>query len=237
MKFYPAIIFIVSFFIFSQGCQKQGRNVSVETSGKASYYGDEFHGDTTASGEIYDQNEFSAAHLKLPFGTLVLVVNEKNKKQVVVNINDRGPYNKKRIIDLSVASAMKIGMYEGGIAPVKILPLNFLERTKLADSLMKDGEVRDCFGNKKKISPMNIRLWQTDNIRHAFYMASVIAIDNGLDSVYVKAAGRGRSRVYRIIVSGIHKRREGIKLFNNLRNEGFLYAQPSFSLSEETKNM
>src|SRR6266481_6414495 len=115
MKFYPAIFFL---FFFSPACKRHGKNSAGETSGKASYYGEEFHGDTTASGEIYDQNEFSAAHLSLPFGTLVLVVNEKNKKQVVVTINDRGPYNKKRIIDLSVAAAMKIGMYEGGIAPV-----------------------------------------------------------------------------------------------------------------------
>jgi rare lipoprotein A len=231
------VLFFISVFILLASCQKRNKNSPAETSGKASYYGDEFHGDTTASGEIYDQNEFSAAHLKLPFGTLVLVVNEKTRKQVVVNINDRGPYNKKRIIDLSVASAMKIGMYEGGIAPVKILPLNFLERTTLADSLMIDEEVRDCFGNRKKISPMNIRLWQTDNIRHAFYLASTVVIDDGIDSVYVKSVGKGRNRNYRLIISAIHNRGVGIKIFNKIRNEGFLYAQPSFSLSEEIKRM
>jgi rare lipoprotein A len=234
MKFYPKIFFFFTVIIFAS-CVEKKTKPSVETSGKASYYGDEFHGDTTASGEIYDQNEFSAAHRKLPFGTRVLVVNEKTKKQVVVNINDRGPYYKKRIIDLSVASAMRIGMYEGGIAPVKVIPLNFLERTLLADSLMKDGEVRDCFGKKKKISPMNIRLWQTDNIMHAFYLASTVVLDDGIDSVYVKATGSGRNRTYRLIVGGIHKKKQGIKLFNKLRKEGFLYAQPSFSLAEETK--
>ncbi|HLG33954.1 MAG TPA: septal ring lytic transglycosylase RlpA family protein [Bacteroidia bacterium] len=232
MRFLSAILFFIFLILFFFSCKQQRKNSYAETSGKASYYGGEFHGDTTASGDIYDQNEFSAAHLKLPFGTLVLVVNEKNKKQVVVNINDRGPYNKKRIIDLSVASAMKIGMHEAGIARVKILPLNFLKRTILADSLMKDGEVRDCFGNKKKLSPMNIRLWQTDNISHAFYLASTIVLDDGIDSVYVKAAGNGRSRRYRLIIGGIHKGNEGVNLFNKLRNEGFLYAQPSFSLAD-----
>ena len=234
-RYFLTLFYFILLFIFLTACRQHGKNPAAGTSGKASYYGEEFQGDITASGEIYDQNEFSAAHLSLPFGTLVLVVNEKNKKQVVVNINDRGPYNKKRIIDLSAASAMRIGMYEGGIAPVKILPLNFLEKTFLADSLMSDGAVRDCFGNKKKISAMNIRLWQTDNIRHAFYMASTVVLDEGIDSVYVKAAGAGRGRTYRLIVGAIHKRREGIKLFDKLRNDGFLYAQPSFSLSDEKK--
>jgi len=235
MKFFSVILFFIILILFFFGCKQQRKNSSAETSGKASYYGDEFHGDTTASGDIYDQNEFSAAHLKLPFGTLVLVVNEKTQKQVVVNINDRGPYNKKRIIDLSVAAAMKIGMHEAGIARVKILPLNFLEQTILADSLLKDGEVRDCFGNKKKISPMNICLWQTDNIHHAFYLASTIVLDDGIDSIYVKASGSGRYRNYRLVVSAIHKRKEGLKIFNKLRNNGFIYAQPSFSLSDEIK--
>lgn len=232
MKFYTTIFLFFFLILFSMSCKQQGKYVEVGTSGKASYYGDEFHGDTTASGEIYDQNEFSAAHRKLPFGTLVLVVNEKNKKQVVVNINDRGPYHKKRIIDLSVAAAMKIGMYEGGIARVKMLPLSFLNRTILADSLMKDGDVRDCFGNKKKISPMNIRLCQEDDIKHAFYLASTIVLDDGIDSVYVKAAGNGRNRRYRLLVSALHNRREAQKLFMKLRNEGFAYAVPSFSLAE-----
>src|SRR5436190_7765725 len=131
MKFYHRVI-LFSSILFLVACAERRANVPVELlSGKASYYGDEFHGDTTASGDIYDQNEFTAAHRTLPFGTLVLVVNEKNKKEVVVSINDRGPFHKKRIIDLSVASAMKIGMYENGIASVKILPMHVLEQTIL----------------------------------------------------------------------------------------------------------
>src|SRR5436853_4897537 len=122
MKLYSrTLIFLL--IIFFTGCA--GRKTSVPAdllSGKASYYGNEFHGDTTASGDIYDQNEFTAAHRTLPFGTLVLVVNERNQKQIVVSINDRGPYAKKRVIDLSIASAMKIDMYEKGIDPVKIFP-------------------------------------------------------------------------------------------------------------------
>jgi rare lipoprotein A len=229
MRFYFHILFF-SLIVFFIGCTERKRNALTEQSGKASYYGDEFHGDTTASGDIYDQNEFTAAHRTLPFGTSVLVVNEKNKKQIVVSINDRGPYRKNRIIDLSVAAAMKIGMYEGGIAPVKVLPMHILEETTLDDSLMKDGDIRDCFGNKKKLSGYCIRLCQAENIRHAFYLASAIILDDGIDSVYIKAVGKGRNRQYQLLVSAIRKKKDALKLFNTLRSEGFIYARPLFAI-------
>ena len=217
--------------IFFTGCAGRKTNVPADLlSGKASYYGNEFHGDTTASGDIYDQNEFTAAHRKLPFGTLVLVVNQRNKKQIVVSINDRGPYAKKRVIDLSMASAMKIDMYEKGIDAVKIFPLHVLEQTILADSLMKDGDIRDCFGNVKKLSGYSMRLCQADNIRHAFYLASILVLDDGMDSVYVRAAGKGKSRKYQLLVSAVKKKKDAIKLFNGFRSEGFVYAQPLFTL-------
>jgi len=69
--------------------------------GKASYYADKFHGKPTASGELYDRNKLTAAHKTLPFGTLCRVTNTTNKKNVTVRINDRGPFIKGRIIDLS----------------------------------------------------------------------------------------------------------------------------------------
>ena len=230
MKFYHRVI-LFSSILFLVACAERRANVPVELlSGKASYYGDEFHGDTTASGDIYDQNEFTAAHRTLPFGTLVLVVNEKNKKEVVVSINDRGPFHKKRIIDLSVASAMKIGMYENGIASVKILPMHILKQNILADSLMKDGDISDCFGNEKKLSGYSIRLCQANNIRHAFYLESTLVLDDGIDSVYVKAAGKGKSRKYQLLVSAVHKKKDALKLFDAFRREGFIYAKPLFTI-------
>lgn len=88
--------------------------------GAASYYGREFHGGATASGEKFDMNALTAAHKTLPFGTRVRVTNLANKKSVVVRINDRGPFVKGRIIDLSYAAAKKIGMVEAGVVRVEI---------------------------------------------------------------------------------------------------------------------
>jgi rare lipoprotein A len=76
--------------------------------GTASYYGKRFHNRRTASGEIYDMNEYSAAHKKLPFGTILKVTNKLNGKSTFVRINDRGPYVRNRIIDLSYKSAKAI---------------------------------------------------------------------------------------------------------------------------------
>lgn len=80
-----------------------------EISGTASYYAKRFHNRTTANGEKFDMNEFSAAHRNLPFGTILRVTNLKNNKSTLVRINDRGPYAGKRILDLSRRSAKAIG--------------------------------------------------------------------------------------------------------------------------------
>ena len=98
---------------------------SVEEGG-ASYYAHKFHGRQTASGEIYDENAMTAAHKTLAFGTTVRVTNLSNGKDVVVRINDRGPFVEGRIIDLSYKAAGKLDMISAGVirARVEILRTN-----------------------------------------------------------------------------------------------------------------
>jgi len=86
--------------------------------GIASWYGPGFQGNRTANGEIYDMNGISAAHKSLPFGTIVRVVDLDTGRSVVVRINDRGPFIKGRIIDLSKGAAEKLGIVDKGIARV-----------------------------------------------------------------------------------------------------------------------
>lgn len=88
--------------------------------GLASWYGPKFHGKTTSSEEIYNMYDMTAAHRSLPFGTMVMVTNLTNGKSVIVRINDRGPFIRERIIDLSYAAARMVGMVGEGVAPVKI---------------------------------------------------------------------------------------------------------------------
>jgi len=86
----------------------------------ASYYADEFHGRTTANGEWFDMHDLTAAHQTLPFNTRVRVINLSNGLEVYVRINDRGPFKKNRIIDLSYAAAEKIGLIGPGTAKVEL---------------------------------------------------------------------------------------------------------------------
>ncbi len=86
--------------------------------GKASWYGPGFHGRRTANGERFNQNDLTAAHRSLPFGTQVKVTNLRNGRSVVVRVNDRGPFSRGRIIDLSKAAARIIGVFQSGTAPV-----------------------------------------------------------------------------------------------------------------------
>lgn len=88
--------------------------------GIASFYGKRFHGRQTANGERYDMGELTAAHKTLPFGSRVRVINKANGREVVVRINDRGPFVRGRHIDLSRAAAEEIGMISSGHASVRM---------------------------------------------------------------------------------------------------------------------
>jgi rare lipoprotein A len=94
--------------------------------GVATWYGERFNGLHTASGDLFDMNQLTAAHRKLPLGTLVRVVNLSNGRAVLVRINDRGPVVRNSMIDLSMAAASQLGMRDAGRAPVRLdlLPTN-----------------------------------------------------------------------------------------------------------------
>jgi len=94
--------------------------ISPDIIGFASYYQDAFHGLQTASGERYDMNRLTAAHRDYPFGTRLRVTNLRNGKQVVVRVNDRGPENPERLIDLSSKAAQRIGLRDVGVTQVKL---------------------------------------------------------------------------------------------------------------------
>ena len=93
---------------------------SIQLEGIASYYAEDFHGRLTANGEVYDMHGITAAHKTLPFHSILRVNNLKNGKSVVVRINDRGPFVKGRIIDLSLGAAKKVDLVKDGTAPVRL---------------------------------------------------------------------------------------------------------------------
>ena len=95
--------------------------------GIASWYGEDFHGRPTSSGEIYNMFDLTAAHKLMPLGTVAKITNLENDQSVVVKINDRGPFIEGRIIDLSYSAAREIGMAEKGLSRVEIKVLKWGE--------------------------------------------------------------------------------------------------------------
>jgi rare lipoprotein A len=126
------VVFAVAFFwgvwtaIGAQGPSETGL---------ASWYGAPYHGQRSASGEIYDQEKLTAAHRMLPFGTRVRVRRLDRDSSVVVRINDRGPFLKSRIIDVSHAAAVQLEMTDGGVAPV-ILELVDMSQVAARNTLL-----------------------------------------------------------------------------------------------------
>jgi len=127
-KFRTRAPYVVLLFLFVIGCSEPPANVRVpplpegrvSQVGIASWYGPGFHGKSTASGDVYDQNELTAAHQTLPLGTRVMVTNMENGSSTEVTITDRGPFAKGRIIDLSYAAAQALDMTGPGTALVRI---------------------------------------------------------------------------------------------------------------------
>ena len=118
----PLLLILSLFFYHNQNTSVQYKIIETRTEGLASYYADKFHGRTTANGESFNNYDLTAAHKSIPFNTYVNVVNRDNGRNVIVRINDRGPYAKDRIIDLSKAAALHLDAFFKGIIPVKIIP-------------------------------------------------------------------------------------------------------------------
>lgn len=123
--------------------------------GMASWYGPDFHGQTTSSKEVYDMYDLTAAHRSLPFGTYVMVTNMRNGKSVTVRINDRGPFIKGRIIDLSYAAAKALDMLGPGVVPVTI---EILEEYSPKRSSQKFSVQAGAFVQKKNASGLKDKL-------------------------------------------------------------------------------
>jgi rare lipoprotein A len=133
----------------------------VTQTGIASWYGPGFHGQTTASGTIYDQNELTAAHQTLPMGTRVMVTNLSNHRAIEVLVNDRGPFAGGRIIDLSHAAAHAIDMIGPGTAPVRIEVLEAPYRIQTIRSALDYTVQLGSFSQLNNAQQLHKRLQQT----------------------------------------------------------------------------
>jgi rare lipoprotein A len=124
--------------------------------GIASWYGDQFHGRPTSSGELYDMNDLTAAHRTLPMPSFIKVTNLDNDKSVVLRVNDRGPYHSNRIIDVSRKGAEALGFIGRGTAKVRlerVFPTETAEQRRVLSALATPGVNRDGVPEKMPALP------------------------------------------------------------------------------------
>jgi len=155
-------------------------NVGETFRGISSWYGPNFHGKLTANGEIYNMYDYTAANKIMPLGTIIRVTNLNNNKSVVVRVNDRGPFVKERILDLSYAAGKKIGIDKTGTAPVEIVVLStpnykkYLNLTKKnKQTFQKNGKIKIQIGAFKNISGAKIFKQEFSNFNKKTFIKKV----------------------------------------------------------------
>ncbi len=156
--------------------------------GNASWYGKDFHGRKTANGEIYDMYKLSAAHKTLPLGTRVRVTNRNNGRSVTVRINDRGPFVRGRIIDLSYGAARTIGMVDVGVVPVRV------EVLSLGDNHYYKRGVQTA------PSPLRFTVQVGSFLREENALALKRSLDSRFKNVHIRRWDDGRRVYYRVRV-------------------------------------
>ena len=184
--------------------------------GKASWYGRKFHGRPTASGEIYNMHKKSAAHKTLPLGTYVKILSLSNNKYTIVRINDRGPFTKGRIIDLSYAAAKEVGLVGPGVADVKIVALGReVERLKSEKGSKTLLELKDL-----KKGEFTIQIGAFQNQANAFELADRLRVifDYVNIALYVN---EDKNTFYRVHVSKSETLIQAGIIEKKLENMGF----------------
>ncbi len=189
--------------------------------GEASYYAQMLIGRRTANGEILGEYDFTAAHRTLPFGTLLRITNVKNGKSTVVRINDRGPYNKTRIIDLNRSAAKCVGMMRSGTAQVRLDSLEEICITPQAEQGYNSGELVDAMGNPGKKNNFSILAWDGLSLQHCLYMTMDLFLRTGFSDLLIQRVGKPGKERYRIYFSNIPDKETAEKLVDKLIDDGF----------------
>lgn len=169
--------------------------------GVASWYGPNFHGKLTANGERYDMYGLTAAHRTLPFNTLLRVENKDNGESVVVRVNDRGPFAKNRIIDLSRKAAETIDMIGNGTAPVRLVLL--------------EGDLENSRTTDLKTATYTVQLGSFESEAGAFELSRKIKGSR------VERIPLNNQTVYRVYYGVYVDKDEAQRNLQDLRNEGF----------------
>jgi len=171
--------------------------------GIASWYGPDFHGKRTSNKEVYNMHSMTAAHRTLPFGTRVKVINLENRREAVVRINDRGPFARKRVIDLSRGAAEKLGIVRTGTARVKLI-------------VLPDREARHATSSRKPTEEtfaVQVAVFEkTDNAE---------LVKNQLENSRIKTYLKEGKETHRVMIGNFPNFEHAVALRDQLRKSGF----------------
>jgi rare lipoprotein A len=188
-------------------------------SGIASWYGRDFHGRSTSSGEIYDMNLLTAAHKNLPLPTWVEVTNLSNGRRVIVKVNDRGPFVEGRVIDLSRRAADELGMIESGTARVQVRALGAPasgppapvvaaaeqpreNRSGGGFAFISTAEAGVVAPDSQPFRPMYVQVGAFADRNNANKLAKQLK-DGGFSGSFVLTTGEGRERIHRVRIGPV----------------------------------
>jgi rare lipoprotein A len=180
----------------------QSSNVS--QTGLASWYGPRFHGKRTANGEVYNQHALTAAHKTLPLGSRAVVTNLNTGQSIEVRINDRGPFIKGRVIDLSQAAARLVGVLGPGVAPVKVEVLS-PEGRQIAQDV---------------IPPSAYAVLLASSTDEAEAIAVMNEVSQHYDDVYLSPLSSGELRYYQVRLGPFHSRDEAARRAREVTRTG-----------------
>ena len=182
-------------------------HVGFVQTGVASWYGKDFHGKKTSNGETYNMNAMTAAHKTLPLGVFIKVRNTDNGQETVVRVNDRGPFVKGRILDLSYAAAKEIGLIGPGQARVKI--------TYLGRDTSYVKEVRYVSSG----GPYTVQVGSFRELDNALHLKAGLELN--YKEVYIIETEIKKTSHYRVRVGKFRRKEEAIGLAKTLANEGY----------------
>lgn len=203
------IIFILTVFLFlSTSCASARRETDMKTYyAVASWYGPDFHGKPTASGEIFDMNAFTCAHKEYPFGTMLKITYLSNDKTTNCLVNDRGPFVDGRDIDLSYAAAKDLGLIPAGTGAVRI------ERVGRDNSYKK--EVRDI----SNASLVTIQVGSFKEFANASRLK--MSLDLKYYNTYIAEGNINGNKYYRVRIGIFGMRGDALHLAKVLTDEGY----------------
>jgi len=232
------IIFITAFFIPYHLTAQSHETGIFRQEGIASWYGREFDGRPTASGEIYDSSKLTAAHPNLPFGTMLVITNQHNNRKVTVRVNDRGPFVAARIIDVSRAAAEQLDMIVTGTAPVIVESVE-----KIITSAAAEPVLPATSGEAHQIT-------NTLNVNQADIFAAINSAQPAITNVPPASESRVpapvvtqpsfsirltpniqivNNKTYRLQVGSFRVARNAVETFERLRNAGLNPAYERFT--------